>query len=147
MKIQKPGYGEGILPKGKTGAAKSTTGTDFATLLKSQMQGVEQPPATPAVKASSGVTDTVATGLRLQGLALSETTINNLDSFGNALSQSHIPSQALEPYIEALEEETSALLTLKDKLPTDDPLAKLLERVATVTYLETAKFRRGDYQP
>ena len=44
-----------------------------------------------------------------------------------------------------MEEETSALLDLQEELPQDDPLAKLLNRIATVTYLESAKYRRGDY--
>ncbi len=48
--------------------------------------------------------------------------------------------------VEALEEDTGSILGLKEKLPAEDPLAKLLDRVATVSYVEAAKYRRGDYQ-
>lgn len=87
----------------------------------------------------------VSANLRLEGLTLTEKTIDTLESFGAALADSRLTAEDIEPFVSSLEEETAALAELKEELPQDDPLAKLLDRVATITYLETAKYRRGDY--
>lgn len=83
--------------------------------------------------------------LRLKGLSLTETTLATLDSYGLALESRSVKSEDLEPFVSALEEETAAIIDLKQELPSEDPLAKLLDRVATVSYLESVKYRRGDY--
>lgn len=83
--------------------------------------------------------------LRLEGLSLTETTLATLDSYGLALESLSVSPQDLEPFVSALEEETAAIIDLKQELPPEDPLAKLLDRVATVSYLESVKYRRGDY--
>lgn len=44
-----------------------------------------------------------------------------------------------------MEEGAVGLMSVKDQLPADDLLGQLLDRVATVSYLEAAKYRRGDY--
>lgn len=126
-------------------AANQAGGLDFARILARELRGLEQSgpagataPATP--------TTAVAPQLRIEGLNLSETAISTLDAFGQALGNPALKSADLEPYVAALEEETAGLLAMRNDLPTDDPLAKLLDRVATVSYLESAKYRRGDYQ-
>lgn len=83
--------------------------------------------------------------LRLEGLSLTEKTLATLDSYGLALESRTVKPEDLEPFVAALEEETAAIIDLKQELPSEDPLAKLLDRVATVSYLESVKYRRGDY--
>ncbi|MFH1216352.1 MAG: hypothetical protein V1706_07615 [Pseudomonadota bacterium] len=124
--------------------AKPISGADFSQLLETQLQ---------AVSASSGMATVASTealqvspALRIESLSLAEATINSLDSFGTALKTLSLSSESLLPFVESLEEETSSLLTLKEQLPEGDPLATLLDRVASVSYVEAAKFRRGDYQ-
>ncbi len=102
--------------------------------------------ATPATNVTPAAALQVPPALRLESLTLAETTMNSLASFGEALGDLSLPGESLLPFVESLEEETSSLLSLKEQLPTDDPLARLLDRVASVSYVETAKFRRGDYQ-
>ncbi len=82
---------------------------------------------------------------RLNGLTVTETTLDAMESFSHALGNTNFSADDLEPYASALEEQTLALLTIKDRLPENDHLAKLLDRVATVSFVESTKFRRGDY--
>jgi hypothetical protein len=83
--------------------------------------------------------------LRLQGVQLTEASILSLESFATALEDANLAARDLEPFITALEEENQGLIDIRAQLPDDDPLAKLIEQVAAATYLETAKYRRGDY--
>jgi hypothetical protein len=62
------------------------------------------------------------------------------------LNNLEFSARDLEPFVEALENETQSILELKKQLPGQDSLSHLLERVATVSYIEAAKYRRGDYQ-
>lgn len=128
----------------KTTGKKTTSETNFKDLLTNQAQ---QAGASGQVTESGTIAPSppISAALRLEGLQLSEKTINTLESFGAALENVSLASEDLEPFVAALEEETTALLDLQEELPQEDPLAKLLNRIATVTYLETEKYRRGDY--
>lgn len=125
------------------GPANQAGGLDFARILQQELRGLE---GSKAAGATAAATTAVAPQLRIESLALTETAISTLDAFGQALGNPALKNADLEPYIAALEEETAGLLALRNDLPTDDPLAKLLDRVATASYLESAKYRRGDYQ-
>jgi hypothetical protein len=128
----------------KQPAGSPAAGLDFQRLLAGELQkaGAGQP-----AQAAGGIAATlpVAPALRLEGLAATEETIGTLDAFAGALGDGRFGAEALEPFVSALEEDTVALLAVKSRLPAADPLAQVLERVATVAYLETAKYRRGDY--
>ncbi|RJX31431.1 MAG: hypothetical protein C4531_07600 [Desulfurivibrio sp.] len=125
--------------------SKPLSGADFKDLLDAELlSGVSSAAAGSATQISSA--GQVPIGLRIESLSVAETTINSLESFGSALNDLRLPAEDLEPLVEALEEEAGSILDLKEKLPAGDPLAKLLDRVATVSYVEAAKYRRGDYQ-
>ncbi|MEJ2033933.1 MAG: hypothetical protein P8Y63_13060 [Deltaproteobacteria bacterium] len=119
-------------------------GADFQRLLTDELQKAV---AGQPVHAAGEVTpdQPVSPAMRLEGLAATEETIGTLDSFAGALGDGRFSAEALEPFVSALEEKTVALLAVKNQLPTADPLAQVLERVATVAYVESAKYRRGDY--
>lgn len=120
-------------------------GADFAAILQGHLQGVEGAGAAGATSSTPAIASTVPAQLRLESLHLSETAISTLDSFGTALGNPELQTRELEPYINALESDVAAMLELKKELPAEDPLNKILEQVATVSFLETAKYRRGDY--
>ena len=127
-----------------TKTANSGTGLDFKQLLDSQMQTSAET-AKVTTTAPLAAASAVSPSLRVEGLALTETTINTLEAFGNALGNTNLPTDALKPYLSTLEDNKNAITSLKAQLPGDDPLAKLLDQVAAVTSLEMEKFRRGDY--
>ena len=135
---------------GQQGVGKSDnksnqdTATKFDDLLRNEIQGLQQAERTQPTDQVIP-TDQVSAALRIDSLSMSEATIDTLDSFGSALADPRFSSLDLEPFAAALEDDTKALINLKQQLPGGDPLAALLDRVATVSYLEAAKFRRGDY--
>lgn len=117
---------------------------NFKDLLQAEIQpsfeNLQTAETTKVVKSPN-----IPASQRLAGLSLTEKTIETLESFSAALADHRFTTTDLEPFIAALEEETTALLSLKTELPDNDPLTTILDRAAAITYLETVKYRRGDY--
>jgi len=122
----------------------SATGGSFQDILAQELAAAKSPATTAGMTATSAAAPIPAT-LRLDGLALTEDTINTLEKFGAALGNPAFSAQDLEPFAAALENDTAALISLKNQLPENNPLSALLERVATASYVEATKLRRGDY--
>lgn len=138
-----------ILPGQQTTTAvarkpATATGLSFQNLLAQEMQAVPQPQPVAPTTAVSAVAASPA-ALRSEGLQLTEQTIATLDQFSDALRNPAFSAEDLEPFASALEEDSAALVELKGQLPTDDPLTKILEQAAALSWMEAAKFRRGDY--
>ena len=121
----------------------STTGSSFQDILAQELAGAKSqdtPAMTPASPAAP-----IPAPLKLDSISLTEDTINTLEKFSAALANPAFSAQDLEPFASALEDETAALVNLKNQLPGNNPLSALLERVATTSYVESVKLRRGDY--
>jgi len=146
MNINEIGKIGGIERK-KAAKTKKKAADGFLDLLRDQLTPLEQPePTVPAAPAGAvGDSPAVAAKLRIDGLALSEDAIGLLESFSRALANLDLGADDLQPLVEALENGTTSLLDIQDQLPKDDPLARLIGRVATVSLIETEKYRRGDY--
>ena len=125
----------------KTG---SNQGISFHELLESQLdrasKGFDAQSPQPVTDVSP-----VSTSLRLESLSLTEQTLQTLEHLEMALNNNALPANNLEPIISSLEENTAALVAYKNQIDEQDPLANLLNQVATTTYIETVKYRRGDY--
>jgi len=119
------------------------TGASFQDILAQELAAAKTP-ATTAI-AAAAATAPIPAALRLDSISLTEDTINTLEKFSAALSNPAFSAQDLEPFADALENDTAALVALKNQLPGDHPLSALLGRVATASYVESAKLRRGDY--
>ncbi len=132
-----------IEDKSSARKSKATGKTNFFSLLEGQLQPMESTSSVTATKFPEE--STVPSQLRIDGVLISENTIDLLESFENSLGNLDIGKDALTPIIEALEDGTTSLLDIKEQLPEDDPLAQLIDRVATISVIETEKFRRGDY--
>lgn len=141
MKINGLTTGPPEVTRKKSGAVSDF---DFQQILENRLKATA---GTEDVARATKVEEPGATSaqLRLNGLTVTETTLDAMESFSRALGNTNFSADDLEPYADALEEHTLALLTIKDQLPENDQLAKLLDRVATVGFVESAKFRRGDY--
>lgn len=123
---------------------KQAAETSFNDLLNAKLGVISESKASSPVAPVSAAAPTDSS-LRLESLAVTENAINTLDTYGTALKNPALSTEDLRPFISAMEEETSAILAIREKISGEDPLAGLLDRVATVTYLETAKYHRGDY--
>ena len=121
----------------------SATGASFQEILAQELAAAKSPATTPIAAASAAAP--IPAALKLDGLTLTEDTLNTLEKFSSALGNPAFSAQDLEPFAAALEDDTAALVSLKNQLPENNPLSALLERVATASYVEAAKLRRGDY--
>lgn len=133
------------MPGGNRASGPAGAGTNFAAILQSHLRGPEAALSPVASAPTPTIGAAIPAQLRLDSLSLSQTAISTLDSFSAALGNTTLKADELEPYISALENDVAAMLDLKQELPEQDPLAKVLEEIATVSFLETAKYRRGDY--
>jgi len=142
MNINRINHG---LPTG--GGVRNTDtpgGGQFQQLLETHMRPavkVEAPSAIAGVTAPAPVDPAV----RIAALELSERAINELEDYQKALGNLELKPDDIEPHVAALEERVIGLLELREQIPADDSLAVILDRVCTSCYLETVKFRRGDY--
>jgi hypothetical protein len=142
MKIQGI-KGQRTEDKGAAKKTKSSEKTNFFSLLERQLLPAEP---TTAVQATDSIENsTVPAQLRLDGVFISENTIDLLESFEKCLGNIDLSPEDLMPIIDALEVGTTSLLDIKEQLSADDPLAQLIDQVATISIIETEKFRRGDY--
>lgn len=145
MKIKRSQGPGNTTAAGKAAKSGQTSALDFRHLLQAQMEGMpEVRAAAPTAQVEERQQGNPA--LRLQGVRMTETTIDSLEAFATALDNAGLSSQDLEPFITALEEVSQGLLDIKEQLPANDPLTALIEQVAAAAYLETAKYRRGDYE-
>ena len=142
MKIQNTDSLKGLTPSLNKGRSTDAA-TEFQKLLDDRLRSISESSKVAAAKAVEPAAP--APGLRLDGLELTEAALHTLENFEAALANVDLKSSDLEPFIASLEEETTGLLAIREQLPADDPLAGLVDRVAAVTFLESAKYRRGDY--
>ncbi|MFQ6759193.1 MAG: hypothetical protein D9V46_09140 [Deltaproteobacteria bacterium] len=140
-----------IIP-GQQNASTSGTGStpakgaSFQEILAQELTAAKSTPTAPAMAAAAAaVAAPSPAALKLDGISLAEETINTLEKFSAALGNPSFSAQDLAPFASALEDDTAALVALKNQLPENNSLAPLLERVATASYVEAAKLRRGDY--
>jgi len=135
---------QSLRPQGKSSTSQPS-GTDFQELLAEKISGNATHVHQADEPSRATETSPVSATLRLEAIDLTTSTLDTLEAYSAALADTRLDVELLEPYAASLEEHLAGLADLKEQLPGDDPLARLLDRVATVAYLETAKFRRGDY--
>ena len=127
----------------KKSASSSTV--EFSQLLQGQLQSLQKVASTDPV-AEVQEREQGEPHVRMQGVKLAESTIDSMASFATALANQSLSENDLEAFVVCLEEDAQILVDIKEQLPERDPLAELVERVSAACYLETAKFRRGDYR-
>lgn len=142
--IINPLTGQRIADQKSTSKTRPSQATSFFDLLADQLQPPEETQTINQTTAPATGSQ-IPAELRLAGLSISENTIDLLESFSQALGDLHLTASDLLPLIEALEGDTTTLLDIKEQLPQHDPLAQLIDRVATISAIEAEKFRRGDY--
>lgn len=127
-----------------TKKSSASSAVDFRQLLQGQMSPVQDVASTTHV-AEVQEREQGDPGVRVQGVKLTESTIDSMESFAKALADKALSPNDLEAFVARLEEDAQVLVDIKEQLPENDPLGELVERVSAACYLETAKFRRGDY--
>ena len=144
MKINEIQIGQAARSRSEK-STNSSGSIDFRSLLENKLHAPQEIDPVSGVTPVSPMREEGMATLRMDGLAVTESAIEHLEQYTAALADTGLAERDLEPFVSALEEETLALLEIRSHFSEDDSLAMLLDRVATVTYLETVKYRRGDY--
>ena len=129
----------------RTGPAPGQyTDSTFQQLLESKLSSPAT--GTEALQKQQTIAPTnIDPSTRIESLHLTEQIVQLLEDYEGALKNRTISVSEMEPFIVSLEEKTAALVDLKSQIDPRDPLAKLLGQISSVAYLETIKYRRGDY--
>ena len=129
------------------GVARPGEDSTFRALLESRMRSVSAADAGAELGGIAAAPPAAAVdpAVRLSALELSERAIGELEDYQQALGNLDIDHRDLEPFVTALEERVLGLLELREQIPAGDSLATVVDRVATACYLESVKYRRGDF--
>ncbi|MGO9315071.1 MAG: hypothetical protein ACLQBD_08155 [Syntrophobacteraceae bacterium] len=145
------------IQEGQQSTGPKTVSSDnaFAMLLQSEISG-SQSAAAPgsAVCEPGGISDPLGIqplisnsaqppGLS-QAISALDSTLTQLDSLKNALQQNMSPKQ-INSLIEQINVQTAGLDEKMSGLPADHQLRDMAEELKVTGYMETLKWKRGDY--
>ncbi len=138
-----------------TGPKTVSSDNPFAMLLQSEISGPQSEAA--AGSAISGPGDVLAPlGIQplisnsaqspelSQAISALDSTLTQLDSLKNALQQNMSPKQ-INSLIEQINVQTAGLDDKMSGLPADHQLRDMAEEVKVTGYMESLKWKRGDY--
>ena len=85
------------------------------------------------------------TRIRSQGIRAAESTLNLLEEYQEAVGDPRVTLKKVDPLVRSLSQEVNNLHMLSEKLPTSDPLQKIMREIGIVSTIEIEKFNRGEY--
>jgi hypothetical protein len=85
------------------------------------------------------------TQIRSQGIRVAESTLNLLERYQKAVGDPQITLKKVDPLVQSLSQEVNGLHLLSEKLPSSDPLQKIMREIGVVSTIEIEKFKRGEY--
>ena len=111
----------------------------------SSSKGVGEIPADPAyaIQALSGPEE--INQIRSQGVERSENTLTILEQYQKAMSDPQKTLKNVNGLVQSLSQEVDGLNRLSEKLPSSDPLQKIMNEISIVSAVEIEKFNRGEY--
>jgi Class II flagellar assembly regulator len=111
----------------------------------SASRGVEEIPADPAyaIQALSGPEQ--INQIRSQGVERAENTLTILEQYQKAMGDPQTSLKNVNGLIQSLSQEVNGLHRLSEKLPSSDPLQKIMNEIGIVSAVEIEKFNRGEY--
>ncbi len=83
--------------------------------------------------------------MRCEGIAAAENTLRLLEDYQNAMGNPRVPLRQIDSIVQSLSREVKTLDGLSRKIPSTDPLVKILGDVGIVSTVEIEKFNRGEY--
>jgi len=82
---------------------------------------------------------------RLEEIKRLDNLLDKLVIYKEALGDSKKNLKEIEPIIQSLSEEVEQLKKIGEKLPSSDPLNKILIELGVLSLVEIMKFKRGEY--
>jgi hypothetical protein len=83
--------------------------------------------------------------IRFQGVSQVENTLSILEKYQKAVGDPQMTLKKVDRLVQSLSQEVNGLNQLSEKLPTSDPLQKIMNEVGIVSAVEIEKFNRGEY--
>jgi len=82
---------------------------------------------------------------RLEGIQRLDNLLDKFLIYKEALGNSEKTLKEIDPIIQSLSEEVEQLKKIGEKLPSSDPLNKILIELGVLSLVEIMKFKRGEY--
>ena len=111
----------------------------------SSSKGVEEIPADPSFLIQALSEPEPIHQIRSQGVKKAENTLNILEQYQKAVGDPQMALKKVNRLVESLSQEVEGLNRLSEKLPTSDPLQKIMNEIGIVSAVEIEKFNRGEY--
>jgi hypothetical protein len=159
MDIKKIMNGTPLIPGLNQGRKSQLSQVDFQKALKnaksnltepdqsspSPSRGAEEIPTAPShfIQALSGPEQ--IDPIRVQGVSQVENTLSILEKYQKAVGDPKMTLKKVDRLVQSLSQEVNGLNQLSEKLPTSDPLQKIMNEVSIVSAVEIEKFNRGEY--
>ena len=83
--------------------------------------------------------------VRSQGFQVIENVLGVLERYQKALGDPRISLRQMDPLVRSLSEEVRSLNALVERVPSSDPLQKIMTDLGVVSTVEIEKFNRGEY--
>lgn len=83
--------------------------------------------------------------IRAQGIKGAESTLDLLDEYQKALGDPNTSLKKVDRLVGNLSQEVNHLDILSEKLPSSDPLQKIMKEIGILSAVEIEKFKRGEY--
>jgi hypothetical protein len=98
------------------------------------------------VPSFNGVSETKEMNqIRSQGVKAAESTLGILEEYQKALGDPQRTLRQIDSLVQSLSQEVKSLKMLAEKVPTSDPLQKIMTDLGIVSTVEIEKFNRGEY--
>jgi len=159
MDIKKIINGTSAIPELNQKRKSESTKLDFQKVLNdakssisvanqpapSAPMGVKEIPADPAyaIKALSGPEQ--IDQIRSQGVERAENTLTILEQYQKAMGDPQKTLKNVSGLVQSLAQEVNGLNRVSEKLPSSDPLQKIMNEIGIVSAVEIEKFNRGEY--
>jgi hypothetical protein len=108
-------------------------------------RGVEEIPAGPSYLIQALSEPERINQIRFQGISKVENTLSILEKYQKAVGDPQMTLKKVDRLVQSLSQEVNGLNQLSEKLPTSDPLQKIMNEVGIVSAVEIEKFNRGEY--
>jgi len=108
---------------------------------------VENPSASvSSVHPLSGPTETLEMGrIRSLGIEATENTLGILEQYQKAMGDPKMTLRQMDSLVQSLSRGVSDLKGMAEKVPSSDPLQKIMTDVEILSTVEIEKFNRGEY--
>jgi hypothetical protein len=83
--------------------------------------------------------------IRSLGIKATEDTLGILEQYQKAIGDPRMTLRQMNSIVQSLSQEVKSLKTLAEKVPSSDPLQKIMTDLGIVSTVEIEKFSRGEY--